>query len=84
MGQVAVIFRVMPEGTEVDLKRLEGEIRKLPEVRDVQKYPIAFGLVALRVLAVVPDSEGGSEKVERALSSLEGVSSVQVEGITLI
>lgn len=84
MGRVAVIFRVMPEGTEVDLQRLEGEIRKLPGVRDVQKHPIAFGLVALRVLAVVPDSEGGSEKVEQALSSLEGVSSVQVEGITLI
>jgi len=83
-GKVAVIFRVMPEGTEVDLDKLEGEIRKLQEVRDVQREPVAFGLVALKVLAVVPDAEGGSERVERALSSLPGVSSVEVTGITLV
>jgi len=84
MGRVAVIFKVMPEGTEVDLDRLEGEIRKLPEVRDVQREPVAFGLVALKVLALVPDAEGGSEQVEKALSSLPGVSSVEVAGLTLI
>lgn len=84
MGKVAVIFRVMPEGTEVDLDKLEQEIRKIPEVKDIKREPIAFGLVALKVLALVPDAEGGSEPVEKALSSLPGVSSVEVTEITLV
>jgi elongation factor 1-beta len=83
-GKVAVIFRVMPEGTEVDLDRLEREIRKIQEVKDIKREPIAFGLVALKVLAVVPDAEGGSESVEKALSSIPGVSSVEVIELTLV
>jgi len=84
MGRVAVIFRVMPEGTEVDLDRLEQEIRKIPQVKDIRREPVAFGLVALKVLAVVPDAEGGSESLEKVLSSIPGISSVEVTELTLI
>ncbi len=84
MSKVAVLLRVLPEGTEVNLDELEKRVRELAEVKDISREPIAFGLEALKVLALVPDAEGGSEELERRLSSLKGVSSVEVIGVTLV
>jgi elongation factor 1-beta len=84
MSKVAVTIRVMPEGTEVDLNELEKRIRELAQVTSVSREPIAFGLEALLLVAIVPDAAGGSEPLERALQELPGVGSVQVVGITLV
>jgi len=84
MSKVAVTIRVMPEGTEVDLNELERRIRELAQVTSVSREPIAFGLEALLLVALVPDAAGGSEPLERALQELPGVGSVQVVGITLV
>jgi elongation factor 1-beta len=84
MSKVAVTVRVMPEGTEVDLNELERRIRELAQVTSVSREPIAFGLEALLLVAIVPDAAGGSEPLERALQELPGVGSVQVVGITLV
>ncbi|MCD6482654.1 MAG: elongation factor 1-beta, partial [Candidatus Aenigmarchaeota archaeon] len=46
------------------------------------KQPIAFGLVALIVEKVIADDEGEIEKVENALKSIEGVSSIEVTNLT--
>lgn len=81
---MAVTIRVMPEGTEVDLNELERRIRELAQVTSVSREPIAFGLEALLLVAIVPDAAGGSEPLERALQELPGVGSVQVVGITLV
>jgi len=81
---VAVTVRVMPEGPEVDLTELERRVRGLAEVVSVRREPIAFGLEALLLVALVPDAEGGTEPLERALQELPGVGSVQVLGITLV
>ncbi|MCQ8898321.1 MAG: elongation factor 1-beta [Hadesarchaea archaeon] len=84
MSRVALTIRVMPEGTEVDLNELERRIRELAQVTSVSREPIAFGLEALLLVAIVPDAAGGSEPLERALQELPGVGSVQVVGITLV
>ena len=84
MKAVAVTLRVMPESTEVDLGALERRVHKLAGVRSVSREPIAFGLVALRVAAVVPDAAGGTEPIEKALAGIPGVGSVQVIGATLL
>jgi elongation factor 1-beta len=84
MSKVAVTIRVMPEGTEVDLGELERRIRELAQVTSVSREPIAFGLEALLLVALVPDAAGGSEPLEKALQELPGVGSVQVVGITLV
>ena len=84
MKEVAVTLRIMPESTEVDLEALERRVRELAGVRSVSREPIAFGLVALRVAAVVPDAAGGTEPLERALAGIPGVGSVQVVGVTLL
>jgi len=84
MGEVAVILRVMPESPDVDLAKLEREIREKVKVLAVEKEPIAFGLNALKVATVVEDAEGGTEPLEQAISSIPGVASVEVIGLSRI
>lgn len=78
MGEVAVTIRLMPESSDVDLDRLEAEVRARVKVHSVEREPIAFGLEALRIVAVVPDAAGGTNPLEEALSSISGVGNVQV------
>jgi len=78
MAEVAVTIRLMPESVDVDLTRLEAEIKSRVKVHSISHEPIAFGLEALRVVAVVPDAAGGTEPLERELSKLAGVGNVQV------
>lgn len=78
MGEVAVVVRLMPESADVDLKRIEAEVRARVRAHAVEQEPIAFGLKALRVVAVVPDAAGGTDPLERALASIPGVGNVQV------
>lgn len=82
MAEVAVTLRLMPESAEVDLEKLEAMIRERIKVHSVSREPIAFGLEALRVVAVVEDAAGGTEPLERELSGLPGVGNVQVTGLT--
>ena len=82
MGEVAVTLRLMPQSPEVDLACLEAAIKEHIKVHSVSHEPIAFGLEALRVVAVVPDAAGGTEPLERELASLQGVGNVQVIGLT--
>ncbi|MCD6482721.1 MAG: elongation factor 1-beta, partial [Candidatus Aenigmarchaeota archaeon] len=78
MGKVLATIKVMPDGLEVDINKLEEEIKQKINPERINKQPIAFGLVALIVEKVIADDEGEIEKVENALKSIEGVSSIEV------
>jgi len=82
MADVAVTLKLMPDSSDVDLGMLEAAVRKKAKVHSVSREPIAFGLEALNVIAVVEDAAGGTEPLEKALSSLPGVGSVQVVSLT--
>ena len=85
MGQVAITFKVMPESLETDIKQVKKEIHeKLDNVRDIKEMPIAFGLVALEVLIVMPDAAGGTDQIEKTILSIAGVSDVETSDITLL
>lgn len=84
MGQVAVTLKVMPDSADIDIPELKKTIEKQAGVKEVREEPIGFGLVALKVLVVVPDVSGGTEKIEKELSGIEGVASVETEGVTLL
>ncbi len=78
MGSVIAILRVMPESAEVDLEQLKKAIRiNVPAVQDIAEEPIAFGLKALKVAAIVGDDEGGTEPLELALAAVDGVASAE-------
>ena len=85
MGDVAATIKVMPASPEVDLDDLEDTLENaLPggsRLRGVEHQDVAFGLVALIVSVIVPDSEGGTESVEEAIAELEDVESVSVENV---
>jgi elongation factor 1-beta len=82
VGQVAVLFRVMPQGVETDLNEVAKGVRAaLPEgvtIRGMQVKDIAFGLRSLLIAVVMNDTGGILETTERALAKVPHVESVEV------
>ncbi|MCG2827640.1 elongation factor 1-beta [Methanothermobacter sp. K4] len=85
MGDVVATIKVMPESPDVDLEALKKEIEsRIPEGTELHKIdeePIAFGLVALNVMVVVGDAEGGTEAAEESLAGIDGVSNIEVTDV---
>ena len=83
MGEVALTFKVMPDGIEVPLDELRGALEeKLSEgcrLQSIEEKPVAFGLKALMVKLVVEDGEGVLDKVEDSIRGISGVQSAQIE-----
>jgi elongation factor 1-beta len=82
MGQVAVLFRVMPQGTDTDMEALAKGVRAaLPQgvtIRGMQVKDIAFGLRSLLVSVVMPDQGGILESTEHAFAKVPHVESIEV------
>lgn len=88
MGEVGLQYRVLPEGLEIDLGKLEKDIQAaLPSgaaLKAAEQRPVAFGLKALHVLIVLDDKKGGAEQVESAISGVPGVQSVEIVEMGLL
>jgi len=86
VGKVAVTFRIMPEGADVDVKGMESSVRVVlgPAVRDVAVRPIAFGLKALEATVVMDDAAGQADRVEERLRGIAGVGEVETLGVSLL
>ncbi|MGI0053996.1 MAG: elongation factor 1-beta [Thermoplasmata archaeon] len=82
MGQVGIVFRMMPVGVTTDMAAMAAAVRTgLPteaKLRGVQVKPIAFGIQALLVSVVMPDAGGILHATEEALRRIENVESVEV------
>ena len=82
MGEVAVLFRLMPRAVETDLKAVGDGVRAaLPtsvRLRGMQVKDIAYGLRSLLVSVVMPDEGGVLERTEAALAKVPDVESVEV------
>ena len=85
MGDVVATIKLMPESPDEDLIKIKEKIEKsIPsetELYKIEEEPIAFGLVALLIMVVVSDAEGGTEEVEEIMSKIEGVASIEVVDI---
>ncbi len=79
-------YRILPEGTEVDLRQMEKTVRGMlgSKLVKVETRPIAFGLNALMATVVVEDGSGEGDKIEASLGTLQGVSSVETAEVGLI
>lgn len=78
MGNVIAILRVMPESIDIDLKQLSINLKKqVPSIQDIKEEPIAFGLKALKVAAIISDKEGGTEPLEKSIGAVKGVASAE-------
>jgi len=82
MGEVLATIKLMPDSPDIDIAKIKEQVEKsIPEeveLHKIEEEPIAFGLIALNVMVVVGDIEGGTEKVEEALSKIENVGSIEV------
>ena len=81
MGEVAITYRIMPQGTEVDIKELGEKVRDaakdVAKVQGMQEKPVAFGVTALLIRVIIEDKEGGPEEIENVLSGISGIQSVE-------
>jgi elongation factor 1-beta len=86
MGKVAVSFRILPEGVEVDRDAVQAKVREAlgARVRKLEVRPVAFGLRAVEAIVVVDDASGEVEGVEAALNRIPGVGGVETTEVTLL
>ncbi len=83
MATAGIQFKVMPKGLDVDLEELKSKIKAVVETfesgvfSEAKEEPIAFGLKALIVTIALSEDEE-SDKVENAISDVEGVSSIEL------
>ncbi len=88
MGEVCVVFKVLPEDSDMNIETLEnGIVHKIKGICEVNKVTIddiGFGIKALKIQVVVPDEEGKIDSVEQAISSVPGVGQVDSEDVTLV
>jgi elongation factor 1-beta len=82
MGEVIVGLKILPKTVEVDLDKLEEKIENAIKPEKISREPIAFGLVAIHVVKIVPDAGGEIENLENKLKEIEEVGEVEVTGIT--
>lgn len=82
MGEVFLKYRIMPEGADVDIDGLQESIKgALPafaQMQNCEAKPFAFGMKALEVGFAVEDEEGNNDKLEEALSGVEGVQGTEL------
>ena len=83
MATAGIQFKIKPEGIDTDLEKLKADIKTNVEsfesgvFNDSKEEPIAFGLKALIVTIALSEDEE-SDTVEKSLSEIEGVSSVEL------
>ena len=85
MGKIIIAFKIFPSESSVDLNLLKEKIsKKLSDIASIHKFteePIAFGLSALVVNMVLPETEGILDEAEKKLTDMEEVSQIQTLGV---
>ena len=73
----------MPEDVDTNLdelaKKAELEIKQFGgQVGKIEKEPVGFGLVALKMIFVMDESLGGTDDLEENISKIAGIQSCSV------
>lgn len=79
MAEVLLTLKVMPEDAGTDLEALGERLKEVSTGRynSIEREPIGFGIIALKVSYVIPEEEGVSEKLEEEIGGMEGVGEVE-------
>ena len=87
MASVVVSLRIMPQSPSVNISQIETKARKeIVDFCSSKEFksniePIAFGLKALNILFVMEEDKGSTEEMEKKISRIEGVESVEVTDV---
>ena len=86
MASAIVVIKLMPESPDVDLDTCAVEAKKVisafteedaSQIK-VEKEPIAFGLVALKLAFVVDEDKGLPDSLTDDLAKVDGINSAEV------
>ena len=82
MARVAVVVRIIPSDSDVDLDKLSEKIRAgLPqgiELKEARKEPLAFGMSVLQIAFTAPEEEGSTDKLEEFLKRFPEIEDIEV------
>jgi len=85
MGEVAVQYKVMPDpDVEVGIDELVSSLENMDgvaKIHNVEKKPLAFGLMYVELHVVIEDAEGLVDKFEASMSEINGVGEIEVLGM---
>jgi elongation factor 1-beta len=86
MADVIVTMKIMPDSPETNLDELETKVTELitgygGEVGKKEIEPVAFGLKALILIFVADEAKGSTEDLEKQISEVEGVTSVEITDV---
>ena len=87
MSDVIITLNIMPESPDVDLKAIEHDSLKKIKVftgmdtHKVEIVPVAFGLKAVKIMFVMPESKGATDDLEADIGKIHGVNSVEVTDV---
>lgn len=83
MGTAIATLRIMPESPDIDLNNIEQQALKLiTEFSDnrqkkVDIQQVAFGLKSINITFLMDENKGDMEPLEKKISDIEGVQSVE-------
>jgi elongation factor 1-beta len=66
------------------MSKVKAGIEKLAKVQKFWEEDVGFGIKVLKANLLLADSEGGMEKLEQEIRSIEGVSELEVETVTRV
>ena len=80
-GSVVTTFKIMPEGVETDLDKMERELKEKINPSKLEKIPIAFGLNAIIIVKVIDEKEGELDRIIEEIKSIPGVRDVEITNV---
>jgi elongation factor 1-beta len=75
MGEVIVVYKIMPDGPD-SFGKVKESLETM-EPNRLEEEPVAFGLKALIFTKIIPDGEGVLEELENKLNDIPGTGSVE-------
>ena len=75
MGEVIVVFRILPDAIE-SFDSVKKQCEALKPNR-LEEEPVAFGLKALKFTKIIPDGPGVMDKLENEINSIKGLGSAE-------
>ena len=90
MGDVACRYKLMLDSPDTDPAKVEGALKvavagiQNAKLHKVTLEKVAFGIIALDCIVLIPDGEGVSDKLDATLQGLEGVGSAECVEMTRV